>query len=115
MISEKLKSRLLEFRTEREWEQFHDPRNLCAALAIEAAELQELYLWAKDGDLEQRSLEQREQIKHEISDIAILLTYLCHDLKIDLETSIANKIALNELKYPVEKSRGVSTKYDKLD
>ncbi len=115
MLSEDIKSRLLEFRSEREWEQFHDPRNVCAALAIEAAELQEIFLWAKDSDLARRSLEQREQIEHEIADIAMLLTYLCHDLKIDLEICIANKIALNELKYPVEKSRGVSTKYDKLD
>ena len=114
MLSEKLRAKLLEFRSSREWEQFHDARNLSAALAIEASELQEIFLWAKDAELAQRTLDRRESIEHEIADIAILLTYLCHDLGIDLEKSIADKIALNDRKYPVEKSRGTSKKYDRL-
>ena len=114
MLSESLKSKILEFRRQRDWEKFHDARSLTAAIAIEAAELQEIFLWAKDGEVAGRVTEQREHIEQEVADVAIYLACLCHDLGIDLEASVEKKLAINEAKYPVEKSRGSSKKYDQL-
>ncbi|OYT93842.1 MAG: nucleotide pyrophosphohydrolase [Burkholderiales bacterium PBB3] len=114
MLNPKLLLDLLAFRREREWEQFHNSRNLAAALAIEAGELQEIFLWAKDDELNARVEERKIEIEHEVADIAILLSYFCNDLNIDIDAAVRKKMELNALKYPVEKSRGSSKKYDAL-
>ena len=114
MLSANLVNQLLAFRRERDWEQFHNPRNLSAAIAIEAAELQEIFLWARDDDIAARIADRRLDIEHEVADIVVLLSYLCHDLNLNIETAVQQKLALNREKYPVEKSRGVSKKYDQL-
>ena len=114
MLNPKLLLDLLAFRREREWEQFHNSRNLAAALAIEAGELQEIFLWAKDDELNARVEERKIEIEQEVADIAILLSYFCNDLNIDIDAAVRKKMELNGLKYPVEKSRGSSKKYDAL-
>ena len=114
MLRQDLLDNLLAFRREREWEQFHNPRNLAAALAIEAAELQEIFLWARDDEVDARAAERRDALEQEMADIAMLLSYLCHDLGIDLDTAVSRKMEINRLKYPVEKCRGSSKKYDQL-
>lgn len=114
MLSANLINQLLAFRRERDWEQFHNPRNLSAAIAIEAAELQEIFLWARDDEIAARIADRRLDIEHEVADIVVLLSYLCHDLNLNIETAVQQKLALNREKYPVEKSRGVSKKYDQL-
>lgn len=113
-ISEQLLTGLLEFREARDWGQFHTPRNLAASLVIEASELLECFQWAHDDDLERIVTEDREPIEDELADVAILLSYLCVDLNVDLETAVRRKMAKNELKYPVDQARGTSKKYDKL-
>lgn len=114
MLSKDLLEDLLAFRREREWEQFHNPRNLAAALAIEAAELQEIFLWARDDEVKTRAAERRDAVEQEVADIAMLFSYLCHDLGIDIETAVRRKMEINHLKYPVDKCRGSSKKYDQL-
>jgi dCTP diphosphatase len=114
MLNPILLEDLLAFRRERDWEQFHDPRNLAAALAIEAAELQEIFLWAKDVELNSRVDERKVAIEQEVADVAILLSYLCNDLNIDIDAAVRKKMEINRLKYSVEKSRGSSKKYDEL-
>jgi len=114
MLNPNLLADLLAFRRERDWEQFHDPRNLSAAIAIEAAELQEIFLWTKDKDLCSRIDDRKIAIEHEVADVAILLSYLCKDLDIDLDVAVRTKLEINRLKYPIEKSRGTSKKYDEL-
>lgn len=114
MLDPNLLAELLAFRHERDWEQFHDPRNLSAALAIEAAELQELFLWAKDVELNSRVEKRKAAIEQEVADVAILLSYLCNDLNIDLNDAVRKKVEINRLKYSIEKSRGSSKKYDEL-
>lgn len=114
MISEKLVKRLLEFRSERDWEQFHTAKNLASAISIEAAELLEKYQWAADVDIATINIEQKAEIAEEIADIAILLTYLAHDLSLDFESIVAAKLERNGDKYPVTKSKGKSAKYDRL-
>ncbi|WP_019038356.1 nucleotide pyrophosphohydrolase [Psychroflexus tropicus] len=96
------------FREERDWKQFHKPKDLAMALSIEASELLECFLW------KEISSANKKQIDHEVADIFSFLLYLVTDLEIDLESVILEKIELNSKKYPISKSKGVSTKYDKL-
>lgn len=105
---------LLAFRDERDWQPFHTPKNLTSALVVEAAELLEIFQWAADAELPQLVERERGAIADEMADIGILLSYLCHDLGIDLEAAMAAKIEKNRAKYPVEKARGHAKKYDRL-
>jgi NTP pyrophosphatase (non-canonical NTP hydrolase) len=114
MLSPALLEAILAFRQERDWEQFHTPRNLSAAICVEAAELLDHFRWARDTDDQQLSIEQRTEIEHEVADVAILLSYFCHDLGIDLEAAVAQKLEINRGKYPVESTKGRSTKYNRL-
>lgn len=114
MISDKLRDELLAFRKERDWEQFHNLRTLSTSIALEAAELMEHTQWTKDADLPTLATEHRDALAEEVADIVILLTYLAHDLKMDLETAVRQKLVKNAAKYPVEKAKGVATKYDRL-
>lgn len=114
MISDQLRDELLAFRMERDWEQFHNLRTLSTSIALEAAELMEHTQWAKDADLPTLATEHRDALAEEMADIAMLLTYLAHDLRVDLETAVRQKLVKNAAKYPVEKAKGVATKYDRL-
>lgn len=114
MLSPSLVQELLAFRKARDWEQFHNLRTLSTSLVLECSELMELTQWAGDQDVAKIAQSKSEAIQDEIADIAILLTYLAIDLRIDVDVAVRHKLAKNELKYPVEKARGVSTKYDKL-
>lgn len=103
------------YRTDRrDWEQFHNLRTLSTSIALEAAELMEHTQWANDAELLTISAEHREAIAEELADVAILLTYLAHDLDMDMEEAVRRKLLKNAGKYPVEKARGVATKYDRL-
>jgi dCTP diphosphatase len=114
MLSPKLVNALLEFRSARDWEQFHTARNVASALSVEAAELLEHFVWSSDQEAPAIAEEHHAAIASEIADIAILLTYLSHDLSIDLEAAVCTKIMTNEQKYPLEKSRGSNKKYTDL-
>lgn len=114
MISRDLLNELLKFRQERNWEQFHTPRNLSAALCVEAAELLDHFRWARDSDIDSIIKKQQAEIEDELADVTILLTYICHDLGISIEDAVSNKLKMNRMKYPVEKAKGNFTKYDKL-
>ena len=111
MLTPRLVNAILEFRRAREWEQFHTVRNVASALSIEAAELLEHFVWSSDQQIPQIVEEHRTAIASEIADIAILLTYLAHDLSIDLEAAVSAKVVTNEQKYPLERSRGSNKKY----
>lgn len=114
MLSPALLEAILEFRRERDWEQFHTPRNLSAAICVEAAELLDHFRWTRDSDTPYNTHEHRTALEHEVADIAILLSYFCHDLGIDLETAVAQKLEINRGKYSVDKSKGRNAKYDEL-
>ena len=114
MIPKELIQELIEFRRERDWEQFHTTRNLCAALCVEASELLDSFRWARDSEMASIVEQQRSEIESELADVAILHAYLCHDLDISIEDAVRKKLEKNRQKYPVEKSKGVSTKYDKF-
>lgn len=112
MIRESLLHRLLEFRRERDWEQFHTVKNLCVSLNVEAGELLELYQWRDDTHA---SAEGEKQVKREIADVAIYLNYLCYDLGFDIEELIFDKLMENKAKYPSSLVKGSSKKYSEYD
>lgn len=111
MLTDELKTALLQFRQARDWEQFHSPRNLATAISIEAAELLEPFRWASDEQSNVIAETRRKEIADEIADLVILLTYLANDLSIDINDAVATKIKLNGDKYPVDVFRGSSRKY----
>ena len=113
MVNNSVMTALLEFRRKRNWEQFHKPKELAGALTIEASELQELFQWKTDEEVARLlSSSSREKVLDEIADIAIVLSYLCYDLGLDLNAAVLSKLKKNEAKYPVEKSYGNAKKYD---
>ncbi len=111
-----LKKLWLEFRDAREWKQFHKPRDLAMGISVEAAELLELFLWKSEKEIDWmlKDAKRREKLADEMADVAAYLLILSADLGIDLTQAIKNKLEKNHAKYPVEKSRGVATKYDEL-
>lgn len=104
--------RLLCFREARDWRQFHRPKELAAAMAIEAAELHELFLWkeAESADTVCGDPGRLERVTEEVADVAIYLLLLAHDLGINLRQAVERKIESNERRYPVEEHRGVAKK-----
>jgi NTP pyrophosphatase (non-canonical NTP hydrolase) len=94
--------------------QFHNPKDMAAALAIEAAELQEIFLWKTTRQAEEITADKRDQIEEEIADVAIYLFELADNLKIDLLKIVEAKLGKNAEKYPIRKARGSSTKYTDL-
>jgi|SRR5690606_11844672 NTP pyrophosphatase (non-canonical NTP hydrolase) len=115
MISKELLQKLLEFRRERDWEQFHNLRTLSTSIVLEAAELAEFSQWAKDEELAGIVRERKQEIEQEIADIAILLSLLAHDLEVDVEQAVVRKLEINRQRYPADKAKGTAKKYDRLD
>lgn len=113
MLNDEVLAAVLEFRRKRDWEQFHKPKELAAAIAVEASELLEVFQW-KSHDEVARLLEgpSRVRVEDEIADVVILLSYLSHDMGLDLNAAVLSKLRKNEAKYPVEKSYGNARKYD---
>ena len=111
---ETLRARLAAFAAERDWDQFHNPKNLAMALAGEAGELVEHFQWLTFDQAANLPREARAEVALEAADVLLFLLRLCDKLDIDLAAAAEKKLALNAKKYPVEKSRGKATKYNKL-
>lgn len=103
-----LRERWAQFVREREWDQYHSPKNLAMALSVEAAELMEHFLWIDNEESRRVVQDPRrlEQVADEIADVAGVIFALCNSLGLDLATIVRNKMARNEQKYPVERIRG---------
>jgi NTP pyrophosphatase (non-canonical NTP hydrolase) len=113
---EQLKQDAVAFRDRRNWKQFHDIKNLSMGLSIEAAELQELFLWktADEIDTMLKSGTGRKKVEEELADVFVFLLYLGEAAGIDLSDAVRKKLAENEKKYPVDKSYNSSKKYTEL-
>jgi dCTP diphosphatase len=111
---EGLRDALRQFASDRDWNQFHSPKNLAIALSVEAAELLEHFQWTPDAASENVSSDQKAGIREEVADVFIYLIRLADKLEIDLLAAASEKIRLNAEKYPVEKARGSSKKYTQL-
>jgi|SRR5581483_4254207 len=105
---EELMNDLINFRNERDWEQFHNPKDLALAINIEAGELLELYLWknAEEANV--------EKVKEELADIFSFALLLAHRYQLNVKQIIKDKMRMNEEKYPVSKSKGTAKKYNEL-
>ena len=106
-----LKTRLREFVAARDWEQFHSPKNLSMALAVEAAELLEPFQWLTEEQSRSLSAGQHSAVEQEIADVQIYLVRLADVLGIDIGKAVAAKMALNEQKYPVAPARVSAGEY----
>ncbi len=113
MIKPQLLQQLIEFRRERDWEQFHNPKDLAISLSIEASELLEWFQWRSAEEISQQlASDKRVKLEDELADVAVYLAYLCHDLGVDLNKVVAAKMVKNADKYPVDKVKGRSDKYN---
>jgi len=109
-----LRDALRRFAAERDWDPFHSPKNLAAALSVEAAELLEHFQWLTEDASRNLAPEARAAVAEEMADVLLYLVRLADKLDVDLAAAAVAKIDRNAQKYPVEKSRGSSRKYDQL-
>lgn len=109
-----LRDKLRAFVAERDWAQFHNPKNLAMALIAEAGELIEHFQWLSPEQAERLSPQALTEVEHELADVLIFLIELADRLDVDLLAAAERKLRLNEQKYPVEKARGRAVKYNKL-
>ena len=113
MDIEKLQAELREFAKERDWEQFHTPKNLMMAMTGEVGELLEIFQWLSDSKSLSLDSDTKKATAEELADIFIYLVRLSDILEIDLEQSVKDKLELNGQKYPVHLSKGNAKKYNK--
>jgi dCTP diphosphatase len=106
-----LRNALRTFAAERDWDQFHSPKNLASALAVEAAELLEHFQWLTEEQSKNLPAETRSKVADELADVLVYLVRLTDKLDIDLISAARQKIARNAEKYPVDKARGSAKKY----
>lgn len=105
-----------KFRDERDWLQFHNPKDMAAAISIESTELQELFLWKNKKEIEEYVKDKKniEEISDELGDIFSFAIELADNLGIDIEEAVLKKIKKSRKKYPIKKAKGKHTKYNKL-
>ncbi len=106
-----LRADIRTFVAERDWDQFHTPKNLAAALAVEAAELLEPFQWLKEGTREELGAAKLDAVRHEMADVLIYLVRLADKLEVDLAAAAQEKMEINRNKYPADQVRGDSRKY----
>jgi len=109
---DELRQRLRAFAAERDWEQFHSPKNLAMALIVEAGELVEHFQWLTQAQSLALAPDKRELVAQELADVLIYLVRLADRLDVDLLAAAERKLALNAEKYPAERARGSARKYD---
>lgn len=107
----KIIKELIQFRNDRDWKQFHDSKNLALAISLEAAELNELFLWKKDDEVENIN---KDRLKEEIADILSFTFLLAEKHNLNVFDIVSEKIKKNAEKYPVDKAKGTAKKYNEL-
>ncbi len=106
--------KIKKFRDDRDWMQFHDPKNMAVSIILEASELLEHFQWKTIKEVDECAKQNQDEIQDEIADIALYLFEMADNLGIDLIKAMEKKLAKNEKKYPVSKARGKHTKYNRL-
>ncbi len=110
-ISKETVNEVLKFRDDRDWKQFHDPKDLAISISLEASELLEIFQWSRDDVY---CLDKIDKIKEELADVINYCILMADACNLDLDKIITDKIKLNAAKYPVDKAKGTSTKYNEL-
>lgn len=108
---EQLRAKILQFRNERNWQQFHNPKDLALSLSLEASELLELFQWKTSEEAVEKNL---DKMKDELADIVTYALLFANETGIDITNAVNEKLRKNGEKYPVEKAYGVSKKYTEL-
>jgi NTP pyrophosphatase (non-canonical NTP hydrolase) len=108
----RLRALVREFVDERDWDQFHSPKNLASALTVEAAELLEHFQWLQHGRADELGDAKLREVRHEMADVLVYLVRLADKLDVDLLAAVQEKMVLNRAKYPAEQVRGDARKYD---
>ncbi|TWO68748.1 nucleotide pyrophosphohydrolase [Caenimonas sedimenti] len=109
-----LAEKVVCFRDEREWKQFHNPKDLALSLSLEASELLEIFQWKEGPAIQQVAKDRQQEVADELADVLSYLLLMAHDTGIDLESALLSKLAANASRYPIEKARGSSKKYSDL-
>ena len=109
-----LTKKVIKFRDDRDWKQFHNPKDLSISLALEAAEVLEHFQWKSPKEIEEYIKTNKGDLGDELADVLKYLLMIAHELNIDLLKAVPEKMRKDAKKYPVEKSRGKHTKYNKL-
>ena len=110
-ISKETVNEVLKFRDDRDWKQFHDPKDLAISISLEASELLEIFQWSRDDVY---CLDKIDKIKEELADVINYCILMADACNLDLDKIITDKIKLNAAKYPVDKAKGTSAKYNEL-
>jgi len=110
-VDKKLIEKIIKFRDDRNWSQFHNPKDLAISISLEAAELLELFQWNNSKETTENNY---QELQDELADILIYCTLMADKLDIDLDKAVMKKLEKNEKKYPVEKSYNSKEKYDQL-
>lgn len=105
---------IIAFRDKRDWKQFHTPKDLAISLLLESGEVAEHFQWKNEAEILEHLKKHKEELGEELADVLYWVLLMSHDFKIDLPKALKKKIATNENKYPVAKSRGKHTKYTNL-
>ena len=111
---ERLTKQIIEFRDARDWKQFHNPKDCAISLSLEASEVLEHFQWKSKEEMEKYVVESKQEIGEELADVLYWVLLMSHDLDINILEALDKKVSKNEEKYPVEKAKGVHTKYNKL-
>ncbi|MCG2583077.1 nucleotide pyrophosphohydrolase [Massilia sp. TS11] len=109
---DRIRDAMRQFVAERDWDQFHTPKNLASALAVEAAELLEIFQWLRQGEPDELGPDKLQAVRHEMADVLLYLVRLADRLGVDLPSAVDEKMVLNRAKYPADLVRGDARKYD---
>lgn len=109
-----LTKKIKRFRDERDWKQFHNPKDVALSLVLEATEVLEHFQWKNQEEIEEYLKSNKEDVGKELADVLYWVLLMCNDLKLDIKEILEKKIKKNAEKYPIEKAKGKHTKYNKL-
>jgi NTP pyrophosphatase (non-canonical NTP hydrolase) len=110
----RLTGKIISFRDNRDWKQFHGSKDVAISLLLEASELLEHFQWKDKKEIDEYLVSSKDAIAEELADVLYWVLLMSHDLKIDITHALENKLLINDKKYPVGKAKGSHTKYDRL-
>lgn len=111
---DQLTKRVLDFINNRDWNQFHNPKDLALSLVLESAEVMEHFQWKNNEEMQEYVKNNKDEIGKELADVLYWVLLMSHDLNIDIKEAFENKMVINENKYPVDKAKGKHDKYNQL-
>ena len=109
-----LTKRILDFINDRDWNQFHNPKDLALSLVLESAEVMEHFQWKNNEEMQEYIKSNKNEVAEELADVLYWILLMSHDLDIDIKKAFEDKMIKNETKYPVDKAKGRHDKYNKL-